>query len=319
MVDPAVLEIPMRLESWEPDYQVATFRSDRLDFPSPPLPEMERFESGDAPRVADVAVAEAMLGTGPSLERRVERSRRDRRRRRWCHGCNRCARGSAGPDRPARPIRRSAMDGLGGGRWRSAWPEEGDRRRQVRGLVDGGGIGRRRMAAGTRPNGGSDRAVGVVPVGRSGARIPVGRSGSRSPTLLVAGPGRSPPWTPNEPRGPALGPGGGGREQRSPHCIWVEASRIIGSTRRRCAVRRGGELPAGSRPMHRGRSCRRGGRGQPMASPHPPLSRPCCSRASPTDLWFDPGPLDVADLVPQPEPADIVDRDDQHLAARLPW
>ena len=62
MVDQAVLEIPMRLESWEPDYQVATFRSDRLDFPSPPLPEMERFESGDAPRVADVAVAEAMLG-----------------------------------------------------------------------------------------------------------------------------------------------------------------------------------------------------------------------------------------------------------------
>ena len=61
-VDPAVLEIPLRLEPWEPRYQVATFHSDRLDFPSPMLPDMERFESGDAPRVADVEVSEAMLG-----------------------------------------------------------------------------------------------------------------------------------------------------------------------------------------------------------------------------------------------------------------
>jgi hypothetical protein len=62
LVDPAVLEIPLRLEPWEPVYQLATFHSDRLDFPSPPLPEMERFESRDALRMPDVEVVEALLG-----------------------------------------------------------------------------------------------------------------------------------------------------------------------------------------------------------------------------------------------------------------
>ena len=196
MVDQAVLEIPMRLESWEPDYQVATFRSDRLDFPSPPLPEMERFESGDAPRVADVAVAEAMLGLGsvpwqlmsrtvvprPSPSKVVPRMQSVR-----------SGLGGAGSPGSTHPKvcdgwlgRRPMAERMAGG---------GDRRRQVRGLADGGSIGRRRMAAGTRPNGGSDRAIGVVPVGRSGARYRLvspdrGRRRCSSPGLGALRPGR---------------------------------------------------------------------------------------------------------------------------------
>ncbi|HEX2369676.1 MAG TPA: hypothetical protein VHM94_10615 [Acidimicrobiia bacterium] len=61
-VNAAVLEIPLRLEPWEPVYQLATFQSDRLDFPSPPLPEMGWFESDDARRMVDDDVAEALLG-----------------------------------------------------------------------------------------------------------------------------------------------------------------------------------------------------------------------------------------------------------------
>ena len=201
MVDQAVLEIPMRLESWEPDYQVATFRSDRLDFPSPPLPEMERFESGDAPRVADVAVAEAMLGLV----------------RPWSDESNGRAETVA--------VEGGATDaigalGLGGaGSPGSTHPKVCDGwlgRRPMAERMAGGGVppsagsrlGGRRQHWPT-PNGrrtptewGKRSSNWSGTCGAIRRQIPVGRSGSRSPTLLVAGPGRSPPWTRNEPRGP---------------------------------------------------------------------------------------------------------------------
>jgi len=37
-VDALVLEIPLALEPWEPEYPVATYRSDEADFPAPGLP-----------------------------------------------------------------------------------------------------------------------------------------------------------------------------------------------------------------------------------------------------------------------------------------
>ena len=40
-VDPLVLEIPLVLESWEPEYAVATYRSDEADFPAPDLPAVK--------------------------------------------------------------------------------------------------------------------------------------------------------------------------------------------------------------------------------------------------------------------------------------
>lgn len=52
-VDHHVLELPLRLESWEPRYQVATFRSDEADFDAPPAP---------------VLVATSLPGAGEVLE-----------------------------------------------------------------------------------------------------------------------------------------------------------------------------------------------------------------------------------------------------------
>ncbi len=37
-IDPHVLEIPLRLEQWEPGYLLAVYRSDKADFPEPELP-----------------------------------------------------------------------------------------------------------------------------------------------------------------------------------------------------------------------------------------------------------------------------------------
>ena len=38
LAGPSVLELPLRLEPWEPAYAVAEYHADRADFPAPPLP-----------------------------------------------------------------------------------------------------------------------------------------------------------------------------------------------------------------------------------------------------------------------------------------
>jgi len=39
-IDPWVLEVPLRLESWEPAYPPAVYRADKADFPTPPVPSL---------------------------------------------------------------------------------------------------------------------------------------------------------------------------------------------------------------------------------------------------------------------------------------
>ena len=49
-VDPGVLEIPLLLEPWEPDYALASYKSAEAHFPMPNLPAIERIE---VPRAAE--------------------------------------------------------------------------------------------------------------------------------------------------------------------------------------------------------------------------------------------------------------------------
>ncbi len=46
-IDPAVLEIPLTLESWEPDYALAKYGSNEAFFPMPVLPPIERIDLPD--------------------------------------------------------------------------------------------------------------------------------------------------------------------------------------------------------------------------------------------------------------------------------
>lgn len=46
-IDPHVLEVPLRLESWEPVYPVAAYRSDRADFPEPEWTDLDWVELPD--------------------------------------------------------------------------------------------------------------------------------------------------------------------------------------------------------------------------------------------------------------------------------
>jgi len=48
-----VLEIPLRIEPWEPAYAVAAYRPDKADFPEPDLPKLKRVELPDAPQSSD--------------------------------------------------------------------------------------------------------------------------------------------------------------------------------------------------------------------------------------------------------------------------
>ncbi|MFQ5947651.1 MAG: hypothetical protein ACE5KX_02160 [Acidimicrobiia bacterium] len=43
-IDPLVLELPLALEGWEPAYPLATYRSDKAEFPSPDLPRLDPLE-----------------------------------------------------------------------------------------------------------------------------------------------------------------------------------------------------------------------------------------------------------------------------------
>lgn len=60
-VDPQVLEIPLVLAVWEPQYAVATYRSDRADFPTPELPSTSIIELGKAGTVIDDEAATEAL------------------------------------------------------------------------------------------------------------------------------------------------------------------------------------------------------------------------------------------------------------------
>ncbi len=58
-----VLEIPLRLEPWEPRYPLAEYRSNRAEFPSPPPPPLEEVTlPAPGERVDDPTVTEALLG-----------------------------------------------------------------------------------------------------------------------------------------------------------------------------------------------------------------------------------------------------------------
>lgn len=62
-IDPHVLEVPLALESWEPDYPVAAYRSDRADFPEHDWTGLEWVELDDPePRLAEDDALEALLG-----------------------------------------------------------------------------------------------------------------------------------------------------------------------------------------------------------------------------------------------------------------
>jgi hypothetical protein len=61
-VDPAVLELPLRLEPWEPRYQLATYHSDHVDFVTPVRPTMSWHDIKPPASTADEDEAtEAML------------------------------------------------------------------------------------------------------------------------------------------------------------------------------------------------------------------------------------------------------------------
>lgn len=60
-VDPAAAEVPLVLETWEPDYPVAEYRSGRADFPTPAIPALEVVElPGPARRIEDRPGVEAL-------------------------------------------------------------------------------------------------------------------------------------------------------------------------------------------------------------------------------------------------------------------
>jgi hypothetical protein len=52
-VDPAVLEVPLRLEAWEPDYPLAVYRASEAQFPERPVPPLAPVDLPDPPPVAD--------------------------------------------------------------------------------------------------------------------------------------------------------------------------------------------------------------------------------------------------------------------------
>jgi hypothetical protein len=64
-VDRSVLELPLRLQPWEPRYQVATFHSDKADFPAPARPRLRRLRlpEGGTPLDGQASV-EALVDLG---------------------------------------------------------------------------------------------------------------------------------------------------------------------------------------------------------------------------------------------------------------
>src|SRR5436190_20340603 len=66
-VDPQVLTVPLALQDWETAYSVATYRTDKADFPSPPLPPLERVDLPPAPHesTTDADEARALRALAP--------------------------------------------------------------------------------------------------------------------------------------------------------------------------------------------------------------------------------------------------------------
>ena len=48
-IDPLMIEIPLQLMDWEPTYQVATYHSDKTEFPAPEHPRMEQVALAENP------------------------------------------------------------------------------------------------------------------------------------------------------------------------------------------------------------------------------------------------------------------------------
>jgi hypothetical protein len=63
-IDPHVLELPLRLESWEPAYALATYHSHRADFPMPRIPSLEMTElpAANTTKIQDISAADALTG-----------------------------------------------------------------------------------------------------------------------------------------------------------------------------------------------------------------------------------------------------------------
>ena len=60
-VDPHVLELPLAVQHWEPDYAVAVYRGDKADFPEPDLPEPAWVDLPGAGDVVDADDADEAL------------------------------------------------------------------------------------------------------------------------------------------------------------------------------------------------------------------------------------------------------------------
>ncbi|MDX1689785.1 MAG: hypothetical protein R3290_02055 [Acidimicrobiia bacterium] len=64
-VDARVLDLPFRLEPWEPVYPPAVYRSDTADFPTPVVPRLSEFPDVPAgPVIDDVETVEALTDLG---------------------------------------------------------------------------------------------------------------------------------------------------------------------------------------------------------------------------------------------------------------
>jgi hypothetical protein len=54
LVGPPVLELPLRLEEWEPAYELAEYHADRAEFPAPPLPDLAEVRlTAPSPAITD--------------------------------------------------------------------------------------------------------------------------------------------------------------------------------------------------------------------------------------------------------------------------
>jgi hypothetical protein len=61
-VDPAVLEVPLRLQAWEPDYPLAVYRASEAQFPERPLPRLSSLDlPGPAPAIDDPDATSALV------------------------------------------------------------------------------------------------------------------------------------------------------------------------------------------------------------------------------------------------------------------
>ena len=216
-VDPTVLELPLRLQPWEPAYPLATYRAHKLevaDVPAPPLHPVEA-PVGTTPNVVDDAEATRALeelamawkqesnGTATAVAVAGDAARRHR------HPRTRSHRATRRRDVGGRRLGRHGLDRGQRGRPR---PASGDGVRALLGLVGGGGGGRapRRLAVPSRRPGRGRGRPALVPVGRRVARhrlvAPPG-GGGPPPRSGVGGGSHRPRLTGGELKVSPAGPG----------------------------------------------------------------------------------------------------------------